>query len=38
MIEATYALLGHVIYTVPDKAVGDKIMRSVFSLLEQELR
>ena len=27
MIEATYALLGHVIYTVPDKAVGDKIMK-----------
>lgn len=26
MIEATYALLGHVVYTVPDKAVGDKIM------------
>ena len=27
MIEATYALLGHVVYTVPDKAVGDKIMK-----------
>lgn len=27
MIDATYALLGHVIYTVPDEAVGDKIMR-----------
>lgn len=27
MIEATYALLGHVIYTVPDEAVGDKIMQ-----------
>ena len=27
MIEATYALLGHVIYTVPDEAVGDKIMK-----------
>lgn len=27
MIEAAYALLGHVIYIVPDKAVGDKIMR-----------
>ena len=27
MIEAAYALLGHVIYIVPDKAVGDKIMK-----------
>nr|DAQ49546.1 MAG TPA: DNA helicase [Caudoviricetes sp.] len=27
MIEATYALLGHVVYTVPDEAVGDKIMQ-----------
>lgn len=27
MIEATYALLGRVVYTVPDKAVGDKIMK-----------
>ena len=27
MIEATYAILGHVIYTVPDKAVGDRIMK-----------
>ena len=27
MIEATYALLGQVAYTVPDEAVGDKIMR-----------
>lgn len=27
MIEATYALLGHVIYTVPDEVVGDKIMK-----------
>lgn len=27
MIEATYALLGRVIYTVPDEAVGDKIMK-----------
>jgi superfamily II DNA or RNA helicase len=27
MIEATYALLGHVVYTVPDEAVGDKIMK-----------
>ena len=34
MIEATYALLGHVVYTVPDEAVGDKIMRWAFSRLE----
>lgn len=27
MIKATYALLGNVIYTVPDKSVGDKIMK-----------
>lgn len=27
MIVATYALLGQVVYTVPDKAVGDKIMK-----------
>lgn len=27
MIEATYALLGHVVYTVPEAAVGDKIMK-----------
>lgn len=27
MIEATYALLGQVVYTVPDEAVGDKIMK-----------
>ena len=27
MIEATYALLGQVVYTVSDKAVGDKIMK-----------
>lgn len=27
MIAATYALLGQVVYTVPDKAVGDKIMK-----------
>lgn len=27
MIEATYALLGHIVYTVPDEAVGDKIMK-----------
>lgn len=27
MIAATYALLGQVVYTVPDEAVGDKIMR-----------
>lgn len=27
MIAATYALLGHVVYTVPDEAVGDKIMK-----------
>ena len=27
MISATYALLGHVVYTVPDEAVGDKIMQ-----------
>lgn len=27
MIEATYALLGHVVYTVPEEAVGDKIMK-----------
>lgn len=27
MIEATYALLGHVVYIVPDDAVGDKIMK-----------
>ena len=27
MIEATYALLGRVVYTVPDEAVGDKIMK-----------
>ena len=27
MIEATYALLGHVVHTVPDEAVGDKIMK-----------
>ena len=27
MIQATYALLGHVVYTVPDEAVKDKIMQ-----------
>ena len=27
MIKATYALLGRVVYTVPDEAVGDKIMK-----------
>lgn len=27
MIEATYALLGEIIYTVPEEAVGDKIMK-----------
>lgn len=27
MIPATYALLGHVVYTVPDEAVKDKIMQ-----------
>ena len=27
MIQATYALLGHIVYTVPEEAVGDKIMR-----------
>lgn len=27
MIAATYALLGEVVYTVPDEAVGDRIMR-----------
>ena len=27
MIAATYALLGHVVHTVPDEAVKDKIMR-----------
>lgn len=27
MIEATYALLGRVVHTVPDEAVGDKIMK-----------
>lgn len=27
MIEATYALLGHVVHTVPEEAVGDKIMK-----------
>ena len=27
MIQATYALLGHVVYAVPDEAVKDKIMR-----------
>ena len=27
MIAATYALLGHVVYTVPDEAVKDKIMQ-----------
>lgn len=27
MIVATYALLGNVVYTVPDEAVGDKIMK-----------
>lgn len=27
MIEATHALLGRVVYTVPEEAVGDKIMR-----------
>jgi len=27
MIQATYALLGDVVYKVPDEAVGDKIMR-----------
>lgn len=27
MIAATYALLGQVIYTVPDEAVGDRIMK-----------
>lgn len=38
MIEATYALLGHVIYTVPDEAVGEKIMKvMVFSLSQQEV-
>ena len=27
MIGATYALLGHIVYTVPEAAVGDKIMK-----------
>ena len=27
MIEATYALLGGIVYTVPDEAVADKVMR-----------
>lgn len=27
MINATYALLGQIIYTVPDEAVGDRIMK-----------
>lgn len=27
MIQATYALLGHIVYTVPEAAVGDKIMK-----------
>lgn len=27
MIQATYALLGHIVYTVPVEAVGDKIMK-----------
>lgn len=27
MIKATYALLGNVVYTVPEEAVGDKIMK-----------
>lgn len=27
MIQATYALLGHIVYTVPEEAVGDKIMK-----------
>lgn len=27
MIGATYALLGHIVYTVPEEAVGDKIMK-----------
>jgi len=27
MITATYALLGHIVYTVPYEAVGDKIMK-----------
>ena len=27
MIEATYALLGRIVYSVPDEAVGDKIMQ-----------
>lgn len=27
MTTATYALLGHIVYTVPDEAVGDKIMK-----------
>ncbi|MDR0820908.1 MAG: DEAD/DEAH box helicase family protein [Oscillospiraceae bacterium] len=26
-IQATYALLGHIVYTVPEEAVGDKIMK-----------
>ena len=27
MIKATYALLGHIVYTVPDEAVSDKVMK-----------
>ena len=27
MIQATYALLGHIVHTVPEAAVGDKIMK-----------
>ena len=27
MIEATHALLGHVVYAIPEEAVGDKIMK-----------
>lgn len=27
MIGTTYALLGHIVYTVPEEAVGDKIMK-----------
>ena len=33
MITATYALLGHIVYTVPDEAVGDKIMKAGVKLV-----
>lgn len=37
MIEATYALIGHIVYTVPDEAVGDRIMKVGIKPIETDV-